>query len=1103
MSSGPAIWNIVPLKPNDPQAQGLNQAYAYGGDDRQLPDLQAGFRQSNSDKIQGAPPSFLYTVSAQRWQTVDRKDPLKYTYLQGDEQYNEGKVQILGLPTAMRAQRTQQDGFPVAQQPNEEPIMYQNPFAPWLITYPFANGGGAGGAPLDMQGGYGGGGGGGGGGPPPGGGGGGGGGGGSGQGPMPPPGFGGRYSSTGRGNEFPPGRGGRAGGGGRRPPARRGQPNSFDFGGDSPDAGGGAGRLREGNGYPPSPVGSNPSTPNSGSSTPDGRGGGGPPKPPESGAGRIPLVISGGPVFLQQPELPILQEDAKQEDEEFDQNENGNGGPGPDDAPPPSQELEIQHRQMNWVDNFQIMEDEPERVAAARQQDEAPLVVIIDQVVANFGVVQRIMDEEKLARQASSREQDDQENPNSERKQESTIEGVVATRQGELLPFDNIGSQGTQQMLQTALAQGGTIVFNDKGIVLPGNSSREAILKTLTGIIDAEMGKKNAFPEFVNLLTERVYDFAQRNGGISLLEFRAQAAAISTDIQQRYLSFGSDNPDEFKAILGLSRDLDAANEDYYTRFRSNSNFDAAVLNEYFERIIQGKASLMVMLSKVIAKRGTMDKSMLLHYLAEAKLIPDGAEYFKFMRYSTPEDALERATEFYCAQMNSERIRLNDRVTEINVGREFQAERIERQALVRQATISQPALVAQQQADLGLEAAAPTREETLSRAIVIHDLAMQPTEEEKAASVPAPVPMVVDTTATATYQVNALQQQLNDASARVVTPTSFSAAAAAAPVVSNDVAMLGAEADNEEQSDVTSKLGKRNPADADIVLAPNPKNTKGKAAIEGEEAADREDFQIETENASLLAEAEVDSQRRARAEDAYQRNALANQIQPTEQERVAVSAPAAVAKKSRAEDYAKLQTSRDKALTASKAKGIMGKVISTIRTVSKSNGFKPKAESTDVQPSTTFGAVSPASSYSSFSITNNQPSKRGYIAGDANSEDRFHLALWSSEDEFNEQVEEKADINEVDLYLDNKKLDFISAGDDFADIFSGKPNNGFKAGSYQQKQQLELDKHSKMKNLNLGPLLTGTKKNNKKKKETAKKPQDDSKKPEKKPDSKKK
>lgn len=136
MSSGPAIWNIVPLKPIDTVEQGVKQLYTFGGDDRQLPDLQAGFRQTSSDKIQGAPPSYLYQISAQRWQQVDRKDPLKYTYLQADEQYNEGKVQILGLPTAMRAQRSQQDGFPLAQQPNEEPIMYMNHNAPWNINYP-------------------------------------------------------------------------------------------------------------------------------------------------------------------------------------------------------------------------------------------------------------------------------------------------------------------------------------------------------------------------------------------------------------------------------------------------------------------------------------------------------------------------------------------------------------------------------------------------------------------------------------------------------------------------------------------------------------------------------------------------------------------------------------------------------------------------------------------------------------------------------------------------------------------------------------------------------------------------------------------------------
>ena len=142
MSSGPSIWNIVPLKPTDPKQQTFAQAYTFGGADRQLPDLNAGFRQVNSDKLLETPPSYLYTVSAERWQQVDRKDPLKYTFLQADEQYNEGKVQILGLPSATRSQRVQTDGFPVAQIPNEEPILYFNHLAPWNINYPFAGPGG-------------------------------------------------------------------------------------------------------------------------------------------------------------------------------------------------------------------------------------------------------------------------------------------------------------------------------------------------------------------------------------------------------------------------------------------------------------------------------------------------------------------------------------------------------------------------------------------------------------------------------------------------------------------------------------------------------------------------------------------------------------------------------------------------------------------------------------------------------------------------------------------------------------------------------------------------------------------------------------------------
>lgn len=114
MSSGASAWNIVTLHPRDVKGQSIN-AYYVSSDDRQMPDLHAGFKVYNSDRGYAPPPSFLSLTNAQRMESVHNSVGSEHiSFLQDKEAWNAGGGAVVGLPLIHKI-RVQSDGIPIQQ----------------------------------------------------------------------------------------------------------------------------------------------------------------------------------------------------------------------------------------------------------------------------------------------------------------------------------------------------------------------------------------------------------------------------------------------------------------------------------------------------------------------------------------------------------------------------------------------------------------------------------------------------------------------------------------------------------------------------------------------------------------------------------------------------------------------------------------------------------------------------------------------------------------------------------------------------------------------------------------------------------------------------
>lgn len=113
-----SIWNIEEYKPRPTQAQPhLNAAYLLDKE-RNLPDLEAGFRVQSSDQAWVPQPSYLYLVNNARLERADQYawGPQYESFLQTRIDQNEGYVCPLDSMSE-RDIRYNLDGFPMNQPP--------------------------------------------------------------------------------------------------------------------------------------------------------------------------------------------------------------------------------------------------------------------------------------------------------------------------------------------------------------------------------------------------------------------------------------------------------------------------------------------------------------------------------------------------------------------------------------------------------------------------------------------------------------------------------------------------------------------------------------------------------------------------------------------------------------------------------------------------------------------------------------------------------------------------------------------------------------------------------------------------------------------------
>ena len=100
MSSHANWFNILELVPKQTVGQNLDHTYLVQ-EDRQLPDLQAGFKIRDSDNVYAPTPSFLSNVSGTRLPNFfEQLTPAHFSYFQDSYVPSMGHTQVVGLPTA-------------------------------------------------------------------------------------------------------------------------------------------------------------------------------------------------------------------------------------------------------------------------------------------------------------------------------------------------------------------------------------------------------------------------------------------------------------------------------------------------------------------------------------------------------------------------------------------------------------------------------------------------------------------------------------------------------------------------------------------------------------------------------------------------------------------------------------------------------------------------------------------------------------------------------------------------------------------------------------------------------------------------------------------